>query len=169
MIRISMTLPSFVRVGSEQAETLLASVRAYYAFDGIRFEVNGMRAAILSLLESPALAEAWLVQDRAEYVGHFVLSFGFDLELGGRQATLTELYLAEHARGRGLGSAALHFVQEPSARPVSARSSSRPRTRARKRVASTNAPASWLRRASPYEAMVRACDLRARVLTLSAG
>jgi GNAT superfamily N-acetyltransferase len=107
-----MSPPSFVRVQSEQAETLLASVRAYYAFDGIRFEVDGVRAAIQSLLESAALAEAWLIQDGAEYVGHFVLSFGFDLEFGGRQATLTELYLAEHARGRGLGSAALRFVQD---------------------------------------------------------
>ena len=104
--------PDFVRALSEHTETLLASVRAYYAFDGIRFEAERARGAIQQLLEAPALGEAWLIRDGAEFVGHFVLSFGFDIEFGGRQATLTELYLDEHARGRGFGSAALGFVQE---------------------------------------------------------
>jgi ribosomal protein S18 acetylase RimI-like enzyme len=107
-----MTAPSFQRVQLEHAAILLAFVRAYYAFDGIRFDAERARAAIQSLLESPQLGEAWLIEERAGYVGHLVLSFGFDLEFGGRQATLTELYLEPHARGRGLGSAALRFVQE---------------------------------------------------------
>ncbi|HYQ18862.1 MAG TPA: GNAT family N-acetyltransferase [Polyangiaceae bacterium] len=106
-----MTAPDFVRVSPEHREILLGSVGAYYAFDGIRFDAERVRAAIQVLLDAPALAEAWLIRDGAEFVGHFVLSFGFDLEFGGRQATLTELYLEEPSRGRGLGAAALDFVQ----------------------------------------------------------
>jgi len=107
-----MTPVVFLRAQNEHAETLLESVRAYYAFDGIRFEGNRVRAAIQRLLESPAFGEAWLVNDQGDFVGHFVVTFGFDLEFGGRQATLTELYLKECARGRRLGSAVLGFVQE---------------------------------------------------------
>lgn len=107
-----MTPPAFLRVQANHADALLASVQAYYAFDDIRFDADDVRAAIQSLLESPALAEAWLIQEGDQNVGHLVLSLGFDLEFGGRQATLTELYLAEPARGRGFGSAALRFVQE---------------------------------------------------------
>jgi diamine N-acetyltransferase len=107
-----MNPPDFVRALPEHSETLLASIAAYYAFDGIGFEAGRVRAAIQLLLESPALGEAWVISDRADFVGHFILSFGFDIEFGGRQATLTELYLEERARGRGFGSAALGFVQD---------------------------------------------------------
>ena len=107
-----MTPPNFVRALPEHVETLLASVRAYYAFDGIGFDAEHVRGAIQLLLETPAFGEAWLIRDGAEFVGHFVVSFGFDIEFGGRQATLTELYLEERARGRGFGAAALGFVQQ---------------------------------------------------------
>jgi diamine N-acetyltransferase len=107
-----MTHPDFVLVRLEHAETLLESVRAYYRFDGIGFELDSVRRAIRQLLEIPSLGEAWLIRDGDEVIGHFVVSFGFDIEFGGRQATLTELYLVEHARGRGVGSAALDFLQE---------------------------------------------------------
>jgi GNAT superfamily N-acetyltransferase len=39
-------------------------------------------------------------------------TYGFDLELGGRQATVTELYLRPHARRHGVGSRALAFLEE---------------------------------------------------------
>lgn len=107
-----MIPPDFVRALPEHTESLLVSVEAYYAFDGIEFDVNRVRAALQQLFESPALAEAWLIRDQAGFAGHFVLSFGFDIEFGGRQATLTELYLEERARGRGFGSAALRFMQD---------------------------------------------------------
>jgi diamine N-acetyltransferase len=111
MNRLSMTTPTFLRARPEHLDTLLDSVRAYYAFDGIAFEAASVRAGLELLLESSALGEAWLIEEQGRHVGHFVLSFGFDLEFGGRQATLTELYLEAPARGRGFGSATLSFVQ----------------------------------------------------------
>jgi hypothetical protein len=90
-----MTTPDFLRAQPEHAKILLESVRAYYAFDGIGFEADRVRRAILQLLESPFLGEAWLIRDRGDFVGHFVISFGFDIEFGGQQATLTEFYLEE--------------------------------------------------------------------------
>ena len=106
-----MAPPDFLLARPEHAETLLRSVRAYYTFDGIAFDTNTVRSAIQQLLTNPALGEAWLVQAHGEFVGHFVVTFGFDLEFGGRQATLTELYLKELVRGRGIGSSILGFVQ----------------------------------------------------------
>ena len=59
---------------------------------------------------STSLVDGWgTTAGRSGAGGHFVLSFGFDIEFGGRQATLTELYLEERARGRGFGAG---FVAE---------------------------------------------------------
>jgi len=45
-----MTPPVFLRAQNEHAETLLESVRAYYAFDGITFESNRVRGECVQLL-----------------------------------------------------------------------------------------------------------------------
>ena len=41
-----------------------------------------------------------------------MFTFGFDLEFGGRQATVTDFYLAPKYRGKGLGRKALTRVIE---------------------------------------------------------
>ena len=44
--------------------------------------------------------------------GYIMVTFGFDLEFGGRQATITELYVRPEHRGKGLGRMALGYVEE---------------------------------------------------------
>lgn len=106
-----MTL-HFQRTNFEHVETLLGLIQAYYEFDGIRFDAARIRRALLELLATPALGGAWLILDEQAVIGYFVLSFGFDLEFGGRQATLTELYLVPGQRRRGVGTRALRFVEQ---------------------------------------------------------
>ena len=50
--------------------------------------------------------------DGALPIGYFVVTFGFDLEFGGRQATLTELYVVPERRRMGVGRATLLFVED---------------------------------------------------------
>jgi ribosomal protein S18 acetylase RimI-like enzyme len=107
----TMTL-HFQRTNFEHVETLLGLIQAYYEFDGIRFDAARIRGALLELLATPALGGAWLILDEQAVIGYFVLSFGFDLEFGGRQATLTELYLVPGQRRRGVGTRALQFIEQ---------------------------------------------------------
>jgi ribosomal protein S18 acetylase RimI-like enzyme len=44
--------------------------------------------------------------------GYLVLTFGFSLEFGGRDALIDELYVRENFRGRGLGRASLVLAAE---------------------------------------------------------
>jgi GNAT superfamily N-acetyltransferase len=106
-----MTL-QFQRTSSAHLDTLLGLVQAYYEFDGIRFDASRIRRALRELMTTPALGGAWLIQEDGAVVGYFVLSFGFDLEFGGRQATLSELYLVPGQRRRGIGTRALQFVEQ---------------------------------------------------------
>jgi ribosomal protein S18 acetylase RimI-like enzyme len=103
--------PTFARVDESRLDELLAFIAKYYAFDGIAFDRDAVRRGARELLASPLLASAWLIRNGERFVGHFVVAFSIDLELGGRQATMTELYLDEDARRRGFGTAALRFVE----------------------------------------------------------
>jgi AhpD family alkylhydroperoxidase len=103
--------PSFVSVGEDHVATLLSFVERYYAFDKIPFDRDAVHRGALELVARPDLGGAWLIRDGERFVGYFVLSFGFDLEFGGRQATVTDLFLEADVRGRGLGSEALRFIE----------------------------------------------------------
>jgi diamine N-acetyltransferase len=93
-------------------ELLLRFVEAYYRHDGIEFDPSSVRRGLVALLSNEALGGAWLMTMAGREVGYFVLTFGFDLEFGGRQATVTEIYIAPEHRRKGVGRAALVFVEE---------------------------------------------------------
>lgn len=73
------------------------------AFNGgehivMRREVTG--PALARLLSDPALGLVIIADDRSAYA---VLTWGFDLEFGGRDAFLTEVYVVPGRRRTGLG------------------------------------------------------------------
>ena len=96
----------------EDADLLLSFIQKYYAFDHIAFEASSIARGIAVLLADPSLGEAWFVRSNAKTIGYFILTFGFDLEFGGRQATLTDLFLDSNHRGRGIGQATLAHVEK---------------------------------------------------------
>jgi GNAT superfamily N-acetyltransferase len=103
---------SFQRATPDDADALLEFVGAYYRLDGIAFQPQLVRRGLAELLTTPSVGGAWLIRGDDVSVGYFVLTFGFDLEFGGRQATITDLYLAPEYRRRGIGARALTFVEE---------------------------------------------------------
>src|SRR5262249_16028412 len=64
------------------------------------------------LVNKRSLGQAWFITWRAQTVGYVIATFGFDLEFGGRQATVTDFYLAPLFRRRGIGREALRRVEE---------------------------------------------------------
>ena len=91
---------------------LMRFVREYYAFDQIPFHEEKLRQGLTMLLNEQRLGAAWLIQRQKRPVGYTAVTFGFDLEFGGRQATVTEFYLQPEHRGKGLGKMALEHVEE---------------------------------------------------------
>lgn len=83
-----------------------------YSHGSHPFSAEGARRATLALLEGPLFGNVWLLKVAEEVVGYMVLTFGFSLEFGGRDALLDELFINEKYRGSGLGKQALHFAFE---------------------------------------------------------
>jgi GNAT superfamily N-acetyltransferase len=103
---------TFKRASLDDLPKLLRFVRAYYLFDHIEFDEARIRRGLKTLISDASLGGAWLVQDGREASGYFVVTFGFDLELGGKVATVTELYFDGSFRRRGLGRRTLGFVEK---------------------------------------------------------
>ena len=106
------TLQPFHPAGAEDAPAVLALIREYYAFDQIAFDPDIVQPALTQLLADASLGRVWLIRQQETNVGYLILTFGFDLEVGGRHATVTDLYLQPQARQQGLGTAALTLVEQ---------------------------------------------------------
>jgi len=91
---------------------LLGLVRAYYRFDGIRFSRALVEPALTLLLGRPALGRVWIMRAGARPVGYVILTFNFDLEFGGLEGLVTDLFVHAQWRGQGLGRAALATVDD---------------------------------------------------------
>ena len=97
---------------SRDMTRLLHLIKAYYRFDEIPFDHTAIASGLALLLNEPALGRVWLILKRGQAVGYLILTFGFDLEFGGRQATLTDLYIKAPHRRKGIGRAVLEQVED---------------------------------------------------------
>lgn len=100
----------FQPAASDDADLLLTMMEALYLYDEHPFNAAQARRAMLALLELPLLGNIWLIRLTEDVIGYLVLTFGFSLEFGGRDALLDELFIAEPHRGKGFGKQALRFA-----------------------------------------------------------
>jgi ribosomal protein S18 acetylase RimI-like enzyme len=94
---------------------LLPRTRALNAHEGITVDPAALEAALDRLLADPGLGGAWLIERDGAVIGYAIVTFGYDLEFGGRDAYLTELWIDPAARNGGAGGEALQLL-EPALR-----------------------------------------------------
>ena len=92
--------------------TLLQFMREYYEFDHLAFDEDVARTALESMVSDDSLGRIWVIHHVDEAVGYLVLTLGYSLEYGGRDAFIDEVYIRSSYRGRGIGTAALTFAEE---------------------------------------------------------
>lgn len=97
--------------GEADAELLAGLIRKYYEYDHIPFHEKEIRAGLPGFLRDPSLGRAWLVLCGGAVAGYTILTFTFDLEFGGRMATITDLFFEEAYRGKGLGRKTLEHLE----------------------------------------------------------
>ena len=108
-----MPVSTFQPVVPAQIEELFDAVRRYYAEDGIPFDTAVIRPALVHLLNDPSLGRAFfLLNEVGSRLGYVVFTFGFDHEVGGKTAVVTDLFIEPTYRRRGLAKAALQFAVE---------------------------------------------------------
>ncbi|MDQ3686995.1 MAG: GNAT family N-acetyltransferase [Acidobacteriota bacterium] len=98
--------------GTADEDILIVLMREFYAVEHLTFDEGVARAALRQILHHSSLGSVYLIRSDEDVAGYVVLTFGFSLEFHGRDALVDELYLREEFRGKGLGRAALEFVEE---------------------------------------------------------
>jgi GNAT superfamily N-acetyltransferase len=105
-------LVTFRPCGPKDHKTLLKLIVAYYKFDKIRYSLNSLSRGLDTLLRNLSLGQAWLMENSKRPVGYTLLTYNFDLEYGGMEGMLTEVYVEKCFRNRGVGTLALYEVED---------------------------------------------------------
>lgn len=84
---------------------LLPLVEAFYAADDHDFDATVATDALRPLLQDDRFGVVFLIEDGDDVAGYAVITWGWSLESGGRDARLDEIFVREP--GRGVGSRAL--------------------------------------------------------------
>jgi len=92
-------------------DTIVLLMQDFYAIDNYHIDTEKSKLLFKTFIENESLGKSWLIYHNREVVGYVILTFVFSFEYGGTIAFLDELYLSEKARGKGIGKAALQFIQ----------------------------------------------------------
>jgi GNAT superfamily N-acetyltransferase len=97
---------TFRRASVDDIPALLELQQRFYAGEGYPYDRTSMERAMRELIANANLGRLFIADG-----AYLVITFGFSLEFGGRDAFVDELYVAEEARGQGLGTLALEVAE----------------------------------------------------------
>jgi GNAT superfamily N-acetyltransferase len=94
------------RATPEDFGPVLALLREFYEIDHHEFDLRRLQDSLPALLDSDDYGVVWKVVGPAQ--GYAVVTWGYSLESGGREALIDEIYLRQ--RGAGLGARLLLHI-----------------------------------------------------------
>jgi len=107
----SMALPVVRRADLADLPDLLCFMEDFYRGEHIPWERSRFEQALAPLLVDDVLGLVGMGGEPDDAAGYAVVTWGYDLEFGGRDAFLTELYVRPGLRRAGWGTALLDWVE----------------------------------------------------------
>jgi GNAT superfamily N-acetyltransferase len=105
-------LVSFRPCNPKDHASLLKLICAYYRFDKIPYDRRSLSKGLETLLRGVSQGQVWLMENHKKPVGYAVLTYNFDLEYGGVEGMLTDLYVEKRYRNKGIGSLAIFEIED---------------------------------------------------------
>jgi len=106
----------FKQLETFDIKAIIAMMDDFYAIDNYPFDATTAIALFDEFLTNDNLGKAWLILDNDVIVGYIILTFVFSFECKGKMAFIDELYIIEESRGKGIGKAAIQFIQQQTSR-----------------------------------------------------
>ena len=98
------------KVGIEYKPELHNLIAEFYGIslkDPIAKKLN---SCLNEVLINPKYGSVFIIKSSVQIIGYIILTFGYSLEYGGRDAYIDEFYIKEGFRNKGIGSKALEYV-----------------------------------------------------------
>lgn len=105
-------LVTFRPCGPKDHKVLLKLIVAYYRFDKIPYKLESLRRGLDTLLRNLSQGQAWMLETHHKAIGYAILTYNFDLEYGGVEGMLTDLYVEKRFRQRRVGSLAIYEMED---------------------------------------------------------
>lgn len=96
------------RAGGADLAALLPLIREFCEADGHPYAEGRVVRGLAPLLDDDALGQVWLAEEPGGALGYAVVTWGWSLESGGREALLDEIFVRR--RGDGVGGRLLREV-----------------------------------------------------------
>lgn len=95
--------------------SLLPLMRDFYQYERLAFDVARTERMLNELIGDERLGRVILFDDDgglqgSALIGYMILTFGYSLEFGGRDALIDEFYVVPSARGSGIGTRAVAYA-----------------------------------------------------------
>jgi ribosomal protein S18 acetylase RimI-like enzyme len=95
-----------------QVDDLLVLVSEFHQVAKLPFSITGTGEALAKLLKNQNLGFVLVSIGAAQITGYILISFGYSLEFGGRDAFVDELYVRPAFQRQGIGSALLREAEK---------------------------------------------------------
>ncbi|UCG52935.1 MAG: GNAT family N-acetyltransferase [Candidatus Latescibacterota bacterium] len=91
-------------------DMLVKMMEEFYAESESPFDADQAAEAFENLLRDDSVGRVWLLEREGTAAGYVVLTVGFSMEFGGRDAFVDDLFVREEHRRYGLGRVAMKAV-----------------------------------------------------------
>jgi GNAT superfamily N-acetyltransferase len=105
-------LVSFRCCGPKDHAALLKLVLAYNRFEKNHANRKSLSQGLDVLLRNPSQGKLWLMEVHKRPVGYALLTYSFELEYGGAEGVLRDLFVEKKYRNQGIGSLALYEIED---------------------------------------------------------
>ena len=96
----------FRRASLDDIPALLDMQQRFYAGEGYPYDRAKMERGMREMIANDTFGRLFIADG-----AYLVVTFGFSLEFGGRDAFVDELYVTDDSRGQGLGTLALETAE----------------------------------------------------------
>jgi len=99
-----------MKIGIEYKTEVHKLIAEFYGIDLKDPLAKKLYGCITELLNYPKYGSVFLIKHSGAIAGYLILSFGYTLEYGGRDAFIDEFYIKEDFRNKGIGRFTLDYI-----------------------------------------------------------
>lgn len=96
--------------GREDAPRALDLMQRYHDEAGLPYDDDHRAAVVQPLLDGSPLGAIWLIGPTRAPLGYVMMTFGWSVTHGGMVAWLSEAYIRNSVRNRGIGTEVMHAI-----------------------------------------------------------